>query len=33
VDWINRGQDRDPWWVLVERAMNFRIPTDGGILE
>jgi hypothetical protein len=26
VDWIHLAQDRDQWRVLVNTAMNFRVP-------
>jgi hypothetical protein len=26
MDWINLAQDRDQWRVLVNTAMNLRVP-------
>jgi hypothetical protein len=26
VDWIHLAQDKDKWQVLVNTAMNFRVP-------
>ena len=26
VDWINRAQNRDRWWALVNAVMNLWVP-------
>jgi hypothetical protein len=26
MDWINRAQDRDRWWELLNVVMNLRVP-------
>jgi len=26
MDWCDLAQDRDMWWVLVNTAMNLRVP-------
>ena len=30
-DWVELGQDRDRWRVLVSTVMNLRVPKMGGI--
>ena len=26
MDWIDRAQDMDRWWTLVNTVMNLRVP-------
>jgi hypothetical protein len=26
MDWIDRAEDRDKWWALVNAVMNIRVP-------
>jgi len=26
VDWIHLSQDRNQWWVLVNKVINLRVP-------
>jgi hypothetical protein len=26
MDWIDRAQDRDRWWALLNAVMNLRVP-------
>jgi hypothetical protein len=30
MDWINQAQDRDQWMVLVNTAINLRVPYNAG---
>jgi hypothetical protein len=30
MDWIDRAQDRDRWWALVNVVMNRRVPQNVG---
>jgi hypothetical protein len=30
MDWIDLAQDKDRWWVLVNAAMNLRVPLNEG---
>jgi hypothetical protein len=27
--WINRAQDRDQWWAVVNTVVNIRVPYKG----
>jgi hypothetical protein len=26
MDWIDLAEDRDRWWALVNKVMNFQVP-------
>jgi len=30
VDWLHFAQDRDFWWVLVNKVMKLRVPKKAG---
>jgi hypothetical protein len=30
MDWIDMGQDRDQWRVLVNTVLNLRVPQNAG---